>query len=74
MTQIQQTSALTYLQSRPLTPAATFALKLVVIMVKWSERARTRTELCRLEPHVLEDIGITQAQAKQEAEKPFWLP
>ncbi|MDH3579349.1 MAG: DUF1127 domain-containing protein [Hyphomicrobiales bacterium] len=36
------------------------------------ERGRQRRALARLEDHHLRDIGITRAQAKQEARKPFW--
>ncbi|WP_425358930.1 DUF1127 domain-containing protein [Antarcticimicrobium sediminis] len=38
----------------------------------WTLRRRTRTQLNRLSPYMLEDIGITPAQARKEAERPFW--
>lgn len=38
----------------------------------WILRRRTRKQLGDLDPHLLEDIGITQAQARTEANRPFW--
>lgn len=38
----------------------------------WRERARQRSALRCLEPHQLQDIGVTAEQARQEAAKPFW--
>ncbi|MGD9866100.1 MAG: DUF1127 domain-containing protein, partial [Pseudodonghicola sp.] len=32
----------------------------------------TRKQLSELSHHMLEDIGVTQAQARREAERPFW--
>jgi len=40
----------------------------------WAERRRQRRELLRLPDHVLKDIGISRAEALNEAEKPFWKP
>ena len=41
------------------------------------ERHRYRQELRRLlrvGPYMIDDIGLTHAQALHEAEKPFWQP
>jgi uncharacterized protein YjiS (DUF1127 family) len=40
----------------------------------WAERRRQRTTLGELieEKHLLDDIGLTRAQALREAAKPFW--
>lgn len=46
--------------------------RIVVAMGHWTLRRRTRTQLNRLSPYMLEDIGITPAQARKEAERPFW--
>ncbi|THH38406.1 DUF1127 domain-containing protein [Aliishimia ponticola] len=73
MTQTHQTHALHYLSDRPLTPVSTLALQLVVIVVKWEERRRTRKQLNRLEHCHLNDIGITARDARREARKPFWI-
>jgi uncharacterized protein YjiS (DUF1127 family) len=48
-------------------------------LVQWIEavsgmfrRRRQRQALLELEDHLLADIGVTRAQAEQEARKPFW--
>jgi uncharacterized protein YjiS (DUF1127 family) len=40
----------------------------------WAERRCQRRTLGELadEPHLLDDIGLTRAQALDEAAKPFW--
>ncbi len=38
----------------------------------WSERRRQRRALEALPDHLLSDIGISRADAEQEAHKPFW--
>jgi len=40
----------------------------------WAERRRQRRELLRLPDHVLKDLGISRAEALNEAGKPFWKP
>lgn len=36
-------------------------------------RSRQRAALARLDARLLADIGISPAQARQEANKPFWV-
>lgn len=36
-------------------------------------RARQRQQLYRLSDRQLEDIGLSRCEARQEANKPFWL-
>lgn len=74
MTQITRDAALLYLANRPLTPVAKVALRLVVALMKWEERRKTRRHLQSLDDHLLEDIGITRHQANLEAARPFWMP
>ena len=38
----------------------------------WLERARQRQALLRLPDALLDDVGITRAEAWQEGAKPFW--
>lgn len=38
----------------------------------WHERWQNRRRLAEMEPHLLDDIGITREQALAEARKPFW--
>ncbi|MEL7252565.1 MAG: DUF1127 domain-containing protein [Pseudomonadota bacterium] len=73
MTQTRNATALTYLQTRPLTPIASTLLQLVVLCVLWSERRRTRLALSRLDDHQLDDIGVTRPEADREARQPFWM-
>ena len=74
MAQAQLVTALTYLQGRPLTPAASVALYAAVVFVSWAERRKSRKALAALDDHLLRDIGVTQAQAQKEAKRPFYLP
>lgn len=41
-------------------------------LVLWGERARQRRALASLSDHALRDIGLSRADALDEAEKPFW--
>lgn len=36
------------------------------------DRARERRQLMHLDARLLRDMGLTRAQARSEAEKPFW--
>ena len=38
----------------------------------WKRRYETRRDLARMDRHLLSDIGLTEAQARTEAAKPFW--
>ena len=51
---------------------ATVLVKAAVIVTQWSTLYRTRQALSQLEPHILDDIGVTPADAAREAERPFW--
>ena len=73
MAQTTTVNALAYLQSRPLTPAATVALQIAVVLVSWTERRRSRIALSKLDNQLLRDIGVTPEQARKEVEKPFWM-
>ena len=39
---------------------------------EWRQRARDRAELARLDYRMLQDIGITRADAEFLINKPFW--
>ncbi|WP_425050673.1 DUF1127 domain-containing protein [Psychromarinibacter sp. S121] len=72
MAQAHSNDALGYLSRRPLPPFSAAALRFVVMLVKWDERRRTRRSLGTLDPHLLDDIGVTRGEARTEAERPFW--
>jgi len=40
----------------------------------WRQRTRERNELMTLTASDLADIGVSRAEAKAEAQKPFWRP
>ena len=56
----------------PLT--AQFAVKVAAVITQWDHRYRSRNTLRQLDDYMLEDIGLTHAEAQKEAKKPFWLP
>lgn len=39
---------------------------------RWYLNWRTRRQLASLDSHLLKDIGVTRAEALEEARKPFW--
>jgi uncharacterized protein YjiS (DUF1127 family) len=43
-------------------------------LLVWQMRAHQRARLAEMEAHRLDDMGITPAEAKREARKPFWRP
>jgi uncharacterized protein YjiS (DUF1127 family) len=42
------------------------------LLIELRQRARSRYELMTLDDHALSDIGLTRADASNEAGKPFW--
>ena len=38
----------------------------------WTERRGSRRDLAELDAHLLRDIGLTKAEAAEEAAMPFW--
>ena len=42
------------------------------VLGRWSERRRQRRALLQLDDKLLKDIGLSCADAWQEAHKPFW--
>jgi uncharacterized protein YjiS (DUF1127 family) len=41
-------------------------------VLTWLERYRSRSDLLRLDDHMLKDIGISAADVEHETGKPFW--
>mgnify|MGYP006155648127 FL=1 len=39
---------------------------------RWRQLARERGQLARLDDAALKDLGLSRADALQEAERPFW--
>ena len=42
------------------------------LLLLWQTRAGQRTHLAELDERLLADMGLTRAQARAEAAKPFW--
>lgn len=38
----------------------------------WVHNVKTRRELALMDPHLLNDIGMTELEARRELVKPFW--
>ncbi|UVE17957.1 DUF1127 domain-containing protein [Pseudomonas sp. LS44] len=57
------------------TPAlahATLPTRLIANVMLWQRRITTRHELARLNPRLLADAGISEADRYAELSKPFW--
>ena len=63
-------SHLTATQTLPL--VAAIAICFAGLVTEWNKRHRTRAKLKTLDDHLLQDIGITYAQARTEAARRFW--
>ncbi len=46
--------------------------RVVRMLAVWYDRESGRRQLARLDGRALRDIGITQAQANVEVDRPFW--
>ena len=42
------------------------------LLRRWLERAHSRRQLCELDDHILQDIGLTRDAVRREATRPFW--
>lgn len=73
MTRPAHAPQLAYLGSQtPLPPFSALALRVAVVLARWSERSRTRRALLKLDDHLLRDAGIEARAARHEAAKAFW--
>jgi len=48
--------------------------RLLDALFAWRERALQRRRLLQLDARMLSDIGLSRADAENEAAKPFWRP
>lgn len=46
--------------------------RLTQVFGMWMMQRRTRMQLSELDAYMLDDIGVTMAQARREADRPFW--
>lgn len=56
---------------KPMTPKTLFR-RLGCQLNVWDQRYRQRRQLQDLDPSLLRDIGVSDAEAEAEAAKPFW--
>lgn len=45
---------------------------LVTLIACWRARAVQRRQLLDLDAHLLEDVGISRAEALEHGQRPFW--
>ena len=57
--------------AKPMT-AGTLFRRLVCQLKVWDQRYQQRRQLMELDPSLLKDIGVSDAEAEAEAAKPFW--
>jgi uncharacterized protein YjiS (DUF1127 family) len=55
-----------------LPPLSRMVLRAAVLVMTWETRHRTRSQLTRLDHHLLRDIGLDPLTAQDEATRPFW--
>ena len=46
--------------------------RLFATVVVWQQRYELRRHLLEMDDHLLEDMGFSRVEARQEAAKPFW--
>ncbi len=46
--------------------------EVLALVGSWYQRARQRRQLAELSDRQLADIGISRAEARAEAQRPFW--
>lgn len=48
--------------------------RVFTVLYEWQQRASTRHHLMTLDGRMLEDIGLSRADAEREGRKQFWRP
>ncbi|WP_410000935.1 DUF1127 domain-containing protein [Vibrio hangzhouensis] len=46
--------------------------RFLIIFRQWYQNYRSRKVLAELSDHLLDDIGVTRAEARKESERCFW--
>ena len=59
-------------RAQPRQAPASFLAEALVTVRLWVERSRQRRALIAMEDRLLDDIGISRAEADREYRKPFW--
>lgn len=55
-----------------LPPLSRLLVAVAIGLARWDDRRKTRAALCRLDAHLLRDIGMDPSLATAECDKPFW--
>jgi uncharacterized protein YjiS (DUF1127 family) len=63
-----------HIQTLPLRGRSGLVARVTTAFTVALNRRRDRQRLGRLDAHLLRDIGLDSAEARREAEKPFWQP
>lgn len=61
-----------YSFSRGVHQIVNFAVQTYKTVNTWRSRARQRRRLSQFDSRLLDDIGVSRADARVEAAKPFW--
>ena len=59
-------------QPMPLPPVSRVLMGFAVTVARWEMNHRTRSALKKLDDHLLRDVGLDQARAAEEWDRPFW--
>ncbi len=74
MTRTMHNPALMLLNDSPRLPLiAALAVWFAVTVTKWEQRRRSRLNLGKLDDRLLRDVGLTRVQARNEAQRYFWM-
>ena len=55
-------------------PSAPLSLlaRIVVLVLEWQDRIRSRHHLAGMDGRMLRDVGLTREAVSREVDKPFW--
>ncbi|PIW29871.1 MAG: hypothetical protein COW30_03695 [Rhodospirillales bacterium CG15_BIG_FIL_POST_REV_8_21_14_020_66_15] len=49
------------------------AFNFPTLLVEWQKRSEMRRHLAQMDARLRADVGLTAADVRREAEKPFWI-
>lgn len=59
-------------EAMPLPPFSRLVMGVALTLARWEMNLKTRNALQKLDDHLLKDVGLNQAMAQGEWNKPFW--
>ena len=60
-------------QQRATLDPGSWPRRVLALLREWNDRSRQRWHLRELDDRMLQDIGVSRADAEAEWDKPFWL-